>query len=1381
MSLSKAYRKFCKKLKMSFIELSHIPKPFKDKNNLLYAEMFSIIKLCINSSSLIYPQDSESTSGVFEWLSDILQFLRLDSISASFGFDIEFLFFLYFLILLPVLCFFIRMLTENQKVLYFLPGLIKFSTFITQKLLVMPILLSLVMSIRTGFMGKTEFTHDYSNSFYYSAFSGALSLFFLALYILEFLVWFYFINTWEFYNKNRTIFATSSSIATISFYLPYFLEVILFYVFGDLESMQTRVVLLFVFSVCALLKFKQIPFFNPRTNILVNLSLGLNFWGLLIYILAEYFESLSSSYSVFVISAPFYGFVLYLLSVKRIKRKEDNSKIQKTVKQIEDAELFLASLLENQESNKTYIKELTSSSEFLPPSTCENFKKIVANLKHQFPKEKKIYVLEAYFYIYAKKYEKVLEILAKSYQLPPKFELTFQVIKIQNYMSNHKPTKHLSYFKYQKLLQKVKTGDYKTCLQMLSFFSELKDNRSSAQQREKKLLNIERKLTKTIQRYKNLLADYPTDQSLKLYFGFKNEIMFEYADGTVMETMMDKVKRTCRNGDFNFEKEETFSILYLSAEMKNLGKILYANGEACQALGGELAGTNFFSMLVYPFNFELKKSIEHCLRVGVSIKKLSNSLSLIEDHQKNIHSVKVKPILLSSGCRPLIMLCIRKLEKDKILLSKDLVVMNHSPDLFKEIEEMRCEPFGKKIGRYMEEFLPGFNSQYETALQGEINQSTDSEFSRIKKKSEMKNINGGAFHFKYFNENTFEEMKMHVFQIKRDSETISILCIDAMKMTCSLFMGGFGFGMPEPPPETENKYEKSNSSFDVFETNSLNCTEAEWATKKNRLNTMTKERSMLAEFSKNEQKLTKGTRILKIVYFILIVTQIIGVAISLILAVRLIDRVQENSIFKQLVNRRSFAIDLGQHIVTLNLIYSELYPVERQDHVIKAVNGLLNGFEESINTINDAMEEWDSENKFPYVKSVVPVWEFSNNQYFELRSNLVDISFKILLSAKQILEHLNWDTSNSQMFYIYRNTFSEVYKYYNGTFFSLIDYEYELRQTQFSQIYILNLLCLGILALLVSVLVLPRVFELDKCNRFLWEQFLEMPNALLFQICDKVRTRLENVHSSQAVSDIVTKSKTKPKIPKKWPLLLLKLSIFPVITILFTYFVYIFYIERLQMFVNTIPNYLNWVGMQHSSLITSYYWLREHYLTKLDSVGYKYIVQEGQYVVSPSEYFQKEIETLRISLQVLEDGSEDYGIYDESITDELYDLYYKSACEVTQGCKSSLWSGILPGINDYINIAEMYIQKTDWENWDEIINLEIRLEEVAEACYRWIETYEKYSMDRLNSFKTLFIATSVLYIVASILLYLVSINLVMNDYANFIRKMSNFTIIFYNT
>lgn len=426
-------------------------------------------------------------------------------------------------------------------------------------------------------------------------------------------------------------------------------------------------------------------------------------------------------------------------------------------------------------------------------------------------------------------------------------------------------------------------------------------------------------------------------------------------------------------------------------------------------------------------------------------------------------------------------------------------------------------------------------------------------------------------------------------------------------------------------------------------------------------------------------------------------------------------------------------------------------------------------FKNIVNAIESKISKWDSKTKEMYSSRKFPTWELIDDNSIQMfGKNIMDIMKSFIAHATdlQLTGLSEFNEKNEDLFFLYRNGFGESLKAVNESI-GVFTREQEKITDRILMIVLLLALSAILLMILCFVAVLiPTLFSVESSNATVWRLFYLLPLDLVQEMRTRCEERLEMTHGieveireeGQLFKSLESRKNIKMK--KKWPQILIRISLYYLISMgLFIFFYYFAYLN-FGSILRTKPKLINMSGLRTFSTNAAFYWLQE---LKYSKTSFSYLYQTSEYRLSSSP--EQEILNALILLQYSEDSLVYNSLSNTGKTQTHEDYLWKSQC-INTNCellKKGLHSGILSYIGE---IHDLESQIHLGLNPD-LTNIFNKKNELAYGEKMLFDMYEEYMTTTINyHINTVIWATSAYCLIVTLtffILYIPIINSVKDE------------------
>ena len=483
------------------------------------------------------------------------------------------------------------------------------------------------------------------------------------------------------------------------------------------------------------------------------------------------------------------------------------------------------------------------------------------------------------------------------------------------------------------------------------------------------------------------------------------------------------------------------------------------------------------------------------------------------------------------------------------------------------------------------------------------------------------------------------------------------------------------------------------------------------------------------------------------------------------------NRYLETIVVRDLVERRVLASYLGLDARNLQLAASDL--ISDPEIYKQRLSTKSKRFDEIVELIEEKFQDWkDPQLRSFYLDSGIETFEMQSGTMVKAQENLMNAMRKLVLEGELLantdLAQVNKE--NEHFFYLLRNSYGESMKAMNYSINLMLSKEEETLNSILAIIILLGACVMALLVLCMAVIIMPTIFSIEKSNQSVWQLFYLLPLDLVTELRDRCEDRIENFHATENLKEnneiklfknLSERRKIKPK--RKWPKVLLKLSVYYVISAGFFIAFYFFGYVEFKSVLSIMPKISNWASERVLGANTAFFWLQElNYLSTPH--GYYEVVPEYSYFYSPAEEIEKANDHLKYSeFQLLLGGLSRLGKNSEHRSN-LLDSACTGECLISQ-------KGIHSAINVYIseiNYAGTEILKNGTRNIEPLRNMK---EELVGLLEKLLDLYDQEITEKIAFDVEFIVWFSVVYCLLAFILYFTLFLKVARDTFEQIKKI----------
>jgi hypothetical protein len=492
----------------------------------------------------------------------------------------------------------------------------------------------------------------------------------------------------------------------------------------------------------------------------------------------------------------------------------------------------------------------------------------------------------------------------------------------------------------------------------------------------------------------------------------------------------------------------------------------------------------------------------------------------------------------------------------------------------------------------------------------------------------------------------------------------------------------------------------------------------------------------------------------KCTFLLTVVLVILAVLAMMIYIIVTVDHYNQTVLITEMSELRSNSVIISEYIRFLQLMNIGYIPVSQENSYRSLLINTTNSFSSLIQKLYDEKDQWTDSNQDLLMDPRIVTWNMYDLSYNMSTISLIDSLRNIARGSKIIsaTELSQITADNSNFYYIYRNGVGETLNQLNTTVFSFIEHEKENLD------YILNIvLFLGISAITLMVIcflgvILPTIISVEQSNQNVWKFFYKLPLDVVQEMKFRCEERLETLHGIELEKKGTEHQKFKNiekreliKNSTKWPVIILKLSIYYIISAAFFVFFYFMVYEEFGKLLTFKPEIINWAGIRTMSMHRSLFWFIENSL-KSTSDGIYNIIPTHSIIDDPINLMKQDFEAMQYAEDLLLQGR----ISNFGLTGEHEDLLFKDGC-LTASCiylKRGLHSALISMENDFIEYTNY---ESTYSDLSYILN---QNQEIIDLLNKMVTLYEDEIDNMLDKSRGLMIGITVCYSATVLILYL---------------------------
>lgn len=499
---------------------------------------------------------------------------------------------------------------------------------------------------------------------------------------------------------------------------------------------------------------------------------------------------------------------------------------------------------------------------------------------------------------------------------------------------------------------------------------------------------------------------------------------------------------------------------------------------------------------------------------------------------------------------------------------------------------------------------------------------------------------------------------------------------------------------------------------------------------------------------------TKSMTCFKVSFFLTILIVNIAVIAIVVYLNTVSNNYIDTLIIKDLSERRNLMSNLTSFARDLELINYGQEAFSEPTIRDLLYNDILE-YQKIVSVVEAKINDWDGVTQNYYSEEFFFTWGLVNKVPTLKKMNLLNIMKEFINSALAIHNTPISEITlkNPDLYYLYRNGFGESLQAVNNS--NGIFIAQQEKNTD-EILLIMMLLASGAICLMILcffAVIIPTLFSVEKSNRTVWKIFYLLPLDLVQEMQGKSQEKLEMTYGVELEIDPERKFKNLTgrkdiKMLKKWPHILLWISVYYAIsTAIFVFFYYYAYSE-LGNILRTKPKLVNTSGLRTFSINSAAFWLQE---LKYSSSPLSYLNETSDFriIISPEKEIEKVLDLLKYTENSLIFGKFS-GIGKSSMHE---DYLWNQAC-FSSGCLA-LAKGAHAGVLNFIaEVSDLQARIGNGENLD-LTDFFKKKNELAYGEGLLCQMYEDFMTENINTHVTTVIWVTSMYCIAVTLLYFI--------------------------
>jgi PAS domain S-box-containing protein len=1003
---------------------------------------------------------------------------------------------------------------------------------------------------------------------------------------------------------------------------------------------------------------------------------------------------------------------------------------------------------------------------------------------HKIKRNKMFYIWESYYCISMGMDGLARLILSKGLTSDSSLEADFYYYHSKKILSSIESTEGVKFLAFQEEIWHVKALDEEVCFILCDFWEELAQPKPIPKKIANLLFSSQKLIDKLKREYKHLLQKHTrSTHIMKLYGSFLAQVANRHDKGEqlILRAEEEKVIRA-RNRRLS-EKylsffDDELGIMMISGAPDNEGTIVYANSRASEITGYSLQtlhGSNISTIIPPPFastHASFMKSYLNDLPSD-SLQHPSTMFFYVQSCKIIPVNVNLKVTALSGFPMFLLAFSVKKNYPDLAILNEDGVIDCHTAN-FAQFLGSRSSLVGTKIQEHVPltsytivPFRPFKISatysiycmfayaQFRTkkvdlflVLKGER------EYEKWVKSSQ--NIEKDSLLLNYDHKATYKNYK--IFEEDEREENLTFDTADNPRILSEerRLSSIVTFGtMPEIHTYRQAGYSSLSAENEIDEsqglTKELQFKPIEASSKSTRSESRTITSSFFTTYgsnintSSNSFLHTKSVKLnniflsLRLYKYLFLFTVLISITSFVVTGVvfYVIANHSVNQSVIDILSEKFYIItQLGQDARVLDLNARGFIVEPNIDVLLSDMTTAINRLHQIEKKLKDKYSNWrDSSFKRMYTENVVPIYEYEDGVPSMKKTNLFDMTQKIIASARIVVDRgTNNILNDTDAYFLYRNGLGEAASATNSSIIKFVEYQYEDIDIIGTESYI----CIGIVVLILIicvVIVLPKLQMIKRQTSELWRDIYKTNKAVLLECRSKLIDRLLIVHLLERETERLDKkhraiNADRLDIPyKPWRNLIKILAIFIIITFGFILILYFWVIDESTLLMRLRPELYEMTADEMVSIQGIWGWMKECNLYNT-SASIKYSDPVFMHNVDPYQMLEITEQRLYKIKERMDEILDKSGI---SLDTSHFDLLYRKL--------DSEYPILRKGLNTGFNLYNMECHKvsklpwsSDTQSWVQsyrLVDQEIRAYK-KKSMQEYYDSFDKFIENRRN-------------------------------------------------
>lgn len=838
-------------------------------------------------------------------------------------------------------------------------------------------------------------------------------------------------------------------------------------------------------------------------------------------------------------------------------------------------------------------------------------------------------------------------ILSKGLTADSNLEADFYYYHSKKILSSIESTEGVKFLAFQEEIWHVKALDEEVCFLLCDFWEELAQPKPIPKKIANLLFSSQKLIDKLKRQYKYLLQKHTrSTHIMKLYGSFLAQVANRHDKGEqlILRAEEEKVIRA-RNRRLS-EKylsffDEELGIMMISGAPDNEGTIVYANSRASEITGYSLQtlhGSNISTIIPPPFastHASFMKSYLNDLQSD-SLQHPSTMFFYVQSCKIIPVNVNLKVTALSGFPMFLLAFSVKKNYPDVAILNEDGVIECHTANIAQFLGS-RSSLIGTKIQDHVPipsstrvPFRPfKISSVYSIYCMFGYAQFRTKKvdlFLVLKGEREYEkwisnahNIEKDSLLLNYDHKTTYKNYRISDEDEREENPTFDTIenpkVLSEERRLSSIVTFGT---MPEIHTYRQAGYSSFSVENEISETQGL-TNELQFKPVDASKSTRSESRTITSSFfttsgsnfntSSNSFLHTKNVklnnifislRLYKYLFLFTVLISIISVGVTGIVFYVIANHSVNESVIDILGEKFYIITELGHDARVLDLNARGFIVEPNVDILLSDMANAINRLHSIEKKLKDKYSDWrDTSFKRMYTENVVPIYELENGVPTMKKTNLFDMTQKIIASARIVVDRGSHNMLNdTDAYFLYRNGLGEAASATNSSILKFVEYQYE----DIDIIGIESYVCIGIVVLILIicvVIVLPKLQMIKRQTSELWRDIYKVNKAVLLECRSKLIDRLLIVHLLERDTERLDKkhgaiNADRLDIPyKPWRTLIKILGIFIVITFGFILVLYFWVIDESTLLMRLRPELYEMTAGEMVSIQGVWSWMKE--------------------------------------------------------------------------------------------------------------------------------------------------------------------------------------------